>query len=384
MTEVKADFRGIPEHLKMMKRLSQPGQGTVEKLCRLRAYLERCTPVNAFGKGEAQVRLSFLGHDKKEKSDAFIITSRTPAGLEVWLSDGGFATGETLEIVLALRRELLRAGGLEKEESNARYKLEVTLLVSHFHIDHVNECIYHLLPSPYIRVRRIIYPHISAYAKDTDHDENCNGDKGIRTRFMLSQRAYQPLAEMMVMNFGEKRTVPFGEGQITLMMPDRDWGTPENAREIGRIYGHSAMSEEKRRQALPVQTINSNCILARIDFASRRLLLTGDAMKKNFDCDDEPLDLLVKQYGGELRADVVKYPHHGQARNPAWAVVRDHMLIPGPDAMVVLTGHDGCNQGGKYLTENGLPWLDLREGTLNFTVTDKGEILHSRGDWAHA
>lgn len=380
MQKVPEDFRGIPDHLKMMKRLSQPGQIALKRLSCLRAYLERYTAVNAYGKGDAHVSLSFLGHPMKEKSDAFIITARTEKELEVWVSDGGFATGETLEIVLGLRRQLLRAAGLEKEENNPRYKLEVTFLVSHFHIDHVNECIYHLLPCPFLRVKRIYHPRISAYAKDTNHDENCNGDKGIRTRFMLSQQAYQPLADMVELDFGQVLTAPLGEGSITMMMPDRDWGTPENAREVARIYRHAEMTEEKRRRAMPVQVVNCNCIVARIDYKGRRMLLTGDAMKKNFDSDDEPLDLLVKQHGDALRADIVKYPHHGQARHPAWKTVRDDMLIPGPDAMVVLTGHDGCNQGGKYLTENGVAWMDIREGTLTFTINEKGEIHRMRDE----
>ena len=40
--------------------------------------------------------------------------------------------------------------------------------------------------------------------------------------------------------------------------------------------------------------------------------------------------------GDMLRADIVKYPHHGQGRNAAWNAVRDAILIPSPDAMIVL------------------------------------------------
>lgn len=380
MLNIPVDYRGIPEELKMMKRVSSPMGSIFAQLSRMRARCEKYTSVNAFGKGKEHVSLSFLKHPSKEKSDGFILTARTEKELEVWLSDGGFATGESLEIVLELRRELLKAGGLLSEENNPAYKLEVTYLVSHFHIDHVNETIYHLLPCPFLRVKRVYYPRISEYAKDNDHDENCNGDKGIRTRFMLSQKAYQPLADMVEMDFNTQRTVPFGAGSVTLMMPDRDWGTPENAREVSRIYKHAEMKPEKRRQALPVQVVNSNCIVAKIEYQGRAMLLTGDAMKKNFDSDDEPLDLLVKQYRGKLRADIVKFPHHGQARNPAWKIVRDEMLIPSPDMMVVLTGHDGRNQGGKYLTENNVPWMDINDDTLTFTIEKDGGIRRSRGE----
>ena len=48
--------------------------------------------------------------------------------------------------------------------------------------------------------------------------------------------------------------------------------------------------------------------------------------------------------------------------------------------MVVLTGHDGYNQAGKYLSENNVPWMDLREGTLTFTITKDGKIHRRQGD----
>lgn len=348
------------------------------KLSRLHALLTPCTSVNALGKGTPCVSLSFLAHPAKDKSDGFILTSRTEKKLEVWVSDGGFATGETLSELLSLRKQLLKAGGFEKEINNPRCKLEVTYLVSHFHIDHINEGIYHILPSPFIRVKQVYFPHISVYAQDRDHILERNGDIGLRSRFMLSQRAYQPLADMMDMPFGACRTVPFGEGSITLMMPDIDWGAPEYRKRLAEMYDITA--PEELAKATPVQVINSNCLIARIEYAGRSMLLTGDAMKKTFEFDDEPFDRLVSQYGDTLKSDIVKYPHHGQARNPAWKTVRDKLLIPSPDAMVVLTGHNAHTHAAPYLTENNVPWVDLREKTHTFTITPDGMIRHTTGN----
>lgn len=380
MKKIPAEYREIPAHFKMMRLMSSRWQKPAHALCRLRAKCDHYTAVNSFGKGAPHISLSFLKHPAKEKSDGFILTARTEKELIVWLSDGGFATGESMEQILDLRRQLLAAGGLKAEESNPKYKLEVSYLVSHFHIDHLNEAIYHILPSPFIRVKCVYYPHISVYVQDTNHNENCNGDKGIRQRFMLSQKAYQPLADMIELPFNHCRTLPFGEGTITLMMPEYDWGLPEKRELLKKFYNYDQMTEEKRRDAVPIQVVNSNCILARMDYAGRSMILTGDAMKKSFDFDDEPFDRLITQYGDKMRADIVKYPHHGQTRNPAWKVVRDHMLIPSPDAMVVLTGNDGCNQAGKYLTENNVPWMDIREQTLTFTITEDGKIHREVGD----
>lgn len=373
-------FRGIPEHFKTMRLMASRWQKPALVFSRLRAKCERYTAVNTFGKGKPLVSLSFLEHPSAEKSDGFILTARTEKELEVWLSDGGLATKESYKQILQLRKELLKSSGLEAEENNPKYKLEVTYLVSHFHIDHMNEGIYYILPSPFIRVKRVYYPHISAYAQDTNHDENSNGDKGIRTRFMLSQKAYQPLAEMIELPFNDCRTLPFGAGKITLMMPEYDWGLPEYRELIYKINNHAEMTEEKRRTAMPVRVVNANCLLARIEYAGRSMLLTGDGMKRTYEYDDEPFDRIVHQYGDKMRADIVKYPHHGQGRNPAWKVICDHMLIPGPDAMVVLTGNDGYNQAGIVLSENNLPWMDIREKTLTFTITEDGKILRRQGE----
>jgi len=372
MEKIPANFRDIPAHFKLMRGMHSPFGSVLYAFNRLRA---KCTPavsVNSLGKGTPHVSLSFLAHPSKDKSDGFILTARTEKEMEVWVSDGGFATEDTLTPLLSLREQLLKAGDLEKEISNPRFKLNVTYLVSHFHIDHINEGIYHILPSPFICVKRVYFPHISVYAQDREHEIDRNGDIGLRSRFMLSQKAYQPLAEMVDMPFGACRTVSFGEGKITLMMPDIDWGQPACRQRMNALYGN--ITPEQQAHAAPVQVVNSNCLIARIEYANRSMLLTGDAMKKTFESDDEPFDLLVAQYGDALRSDIVKYPHHGQARNPAWKTVRDKLLIPSPDAMVVLTGHEAYRHAGPYLTENNIPWVDLREGTQTFTITKDGKI----------
>jgi len=379
MKDIPHNVREIPKCMKLMRLMNTRWQKPLHALCRLKAKCTRYTAVNAFGKGTPHVSLSFLSHPSEEKSDGFIFTARTEEELTVWVSDGGFATQESLAHILKLRKALLDAGNLGHEENNPAYKLEITYLVSHFHIDHVNEGIFRILPSPFIRVKRMYYPQSSVYAQDTNHSAAHNGDKGHRTRFILSQKSYQPLAEMIEMPFGSHLTVPFGKGEITLMMPDIDWGDPEYRKLIWKFYNYDAMTEEKQRESMPVQVVNSNCILARIDYAGRRMLLTGDAMKRE-EYDNEPFDLLITQYGDMLRADIVKYPHHGQGRRSAWIPIRDHMLIPSPDAMVVLTGHKGRDQAGKLLTENNMPWMDINDDTLTFTITQDGKIHREKGD----
>ena len=379
MKPIPANTRKLHWQLPMMYLMDTPLRPAAQAFCRLRAKLRRYTPVNPLGKGESHVSLSFLAHPTEEKSDGFLLTARTDKELEVWISDGGFATGDTLSAVLKLREELLRKAGLEKEIPNPRYKLEYSLLISHFHIDHVNETNFRILPCHrFLQLKKAYYPHISAYVNDQSHDITKNGDVGHRTRFHYAVSAYHPLSEMHELAFGETRRIPFGNGTITLMMPDRDWGAPENVQRIAQMYNYSAMTVEKRREAAPVQTINSNCVVARIEYASRSMLLTGDAMKRTYEYTDEPFDLLVGQNEQLMRADIIKYPHHGQGRTPAWPIIKEKMLLSSPEAMVVLTGHKGHAQAGELLTQNNVPWMDLREGTLRFTITEDGKIRRER------
>jgi competence protein ComEC len=75
----------------------------------------------------------------------------------------------------------------------------------------------------------------------------------------------------------------------------------------------------------PVRTENDNSLVARLDFAGRRLLFTGDIEEEGED------DLLRERGAAALAADLVKVPHHGSrtsstaalvaATSPRWAVI---------------------------------------------------------------
>lgn len=66
----------------------------------------------------------------------------------------------------------------------------------------------------------------------------------------------------------------------------------------------AARSDAPRAQPDPILGVNDNSLVVRLDFADRRFLFSGDIER-------EAEELLVQEHRGQLRADVVKVPHHG-------------------------------------------------------------------------
>jgi competence protein ComEC len=60
----------------------------------------------------------------------------------------------------------------------------------------------------------------------------------------------------------------------------------------------------RRANSDPILTVNDNSLVVRLDFAGRRILFTGDI-------ELEAEELLSENHAAEIRADVVKVPHHG-------------------------------------------------------------------------
>jgi competence protein ComEC len=78
-------------------------------------------------------------------------------------------------------------------------------------------------------------------------------------------------------------------------------------REPNQLGDHHASSD-------PILSVNDNSLVVRLDFAGRRILFTGDI-------ELEAEELLSATQAAEIRADVVKVPHHGSTTSSTQSFV---------------------------------------------------------------
>lgn len=330
---------------------------------------EKIISVNALGGGAPAARCTFVAHPAEKKSDGFVLQFIDPTGMDVFAVDGGLSLGDTLNALLALRRDILKKAGLEKETGNRHYKLEVSLLVSHYHVDHVNELVSNIIPMRrFLQIRHVYSPSVTALCGSTECNQARNGDVTNRPRVLQAMRCYQPGFTEHCLPFGQTLDVKVRGGEMRLFAPDCDWGAPEKAALLIEQY----MKNDSPSKESPVKAVNNNSMWIRLSCAGHSLLLTGDTTKRLTDRSDEAVDTMIARYGEQLRSDIVKYPHHGVKREGCAGPIEEHLLRRGPDACVVLTGTEGPEQGGRLLDERGIPWVDLNRGSVTFTLSREG------------
>lgn len=275
--------------------------------------------VNDFAPHDNILRVRLVGHASAErcKSDAFIITYNDM----VWLVDGGMRGNlDSYERLLELRQAWL--GDRRHAVEDEKYKLHITWLVSHFHLDHVQTTVAHTLKSPYIALDEAIITPVT----ELPPEYPMNDDAYFRPMMGEVIAKYQPGAGITVVDAGrtgiDRRTC--GELSLDILPPECDWGTPENIRFMAELYS-GGLSDDKRAS---ITVINSNCIWFVFRFAGRSILLTGDTMKRYPDRPDEPYDRMHRLYSDIIgsHVDIVKWVHHGIARDEAAAYV--HALSP--------------------------------------------------------
>jgi len=341
----------------------------VHAFCRARAKYARYTAVNALCKGEKKLTARFLNH-RDNKSDGFLLLDQGADGINVFLIDGGLATGERLSELMHLREKIMTENGLSAQVNSARYKLEITLLISHFHIDHVNELIHQVLPCrKFLRVTAAYYAVPSVFAKDTNHYALFDGDLSHRINILRTAACYQPLMEKHVFSFGETAALPLQSGELQFFMPPRDWGEKWAVDFFAMHYFEN--DPQKAYENCAVGVVNANSLWMRASAFGHSLLLTADVSKKYAE-HTEALDDMIAHWGEALRSDIVKMPHHGLGRNAAAPLVQKHLLKDGPDACIVLTALKGERLASDTLRALNAPFACNCEGEITFTFSKDG------------
>ena len=161
--------------------------------------------------------------------------------------------------------------------------------------------------------------------------------------------------------------------QMQLFAPVSDWADEQKRMLFEDDYGYRTASS--RPTSLPIAIVNANSMWMKVSLGERSFLFTGDVEKRIAARSDEPMDEMIAEYGDALRADVIKYPHHGQSRNAAARVIKERLITDAPGRMCILTAIDAPQQAGRALAEVGLPWLGIEDGSLIFTVQNNETTL---------
>lgn len=328
--------------------------------------------VNDLIHGEDQLKIVFLERNNEKKSDAFLIMYLSESGLDVTLHDGGLNDRQTYQALLNLREEILRMANVPSDTAK-EYALAFRMVISHFHQDHT-EGLYGLIArtKQKLHVTEAYFPPATALPRGIYSDAH-NGDLKHRVKLEEALEKFQPEAQIRTLTFGETCLVPTDIGQIQLFAPVSDWGDEQKRMLFEDDYGYRKASS--RPTSLPIAVVNANSMFMRVSLNERSFLFTGDVEKRIAARSDEPLDEMIAEYGDALRADVIKYPHHGQQRNAAAKVIREKLINDVPGRLCILTAQDAPEQAGRALAEVRLPWLGIEDGSLIFTVQNNETTL---------
>ncbi|MCI6673873.1 MAG: hypothetical protein MR519_05920 [Spirochaetaceae bacterium] len=326
--------------------------------------------VNDTATAKPRMEVVFLKQPQSDnKSDAALLVTYAPEGVEVFLVDGGMPNCTALKALLDLRRSLLIQMGKRDEEKNPDYKLRFTSLVTHCHPDHIGELVSNVLRNPFFELEDLYLPEATALPTGGNYLDSHNSDVNERIALLRQIRQFQKRADIHTVPFATREEISCEGGRIELYGPVTDWGKGEALQYlIGTYYAQA--SPEKRKNDVPTAVINSNCVWYRFVFQGKSILFTGDVMKKARR-NDEPFDRMLDFYGPQsLRSDIVKYPHHGILRNPAAPRLVEDLLHDPERSFVIVTAMTAWRESVPALEPYHVQVRDASKKDVRFSISD--------------
>lgn len=270
---------------------------------------------NDFAKRDNILRVHLIGHGDPQKSDSFVWTYHDAC----YLIDGGIHTADdSLRYLMEIRREWLSDHPELLEDTSC--KLRVTVMASHCHVDHIGALFSLIFPSPYIEVDAFYIPPASKM--DARYNlKDTNGDVKYRPKLDKALKTYQPQAEVITHEFGAENRFSFhmirgdeDSPEITVCPAYLDYGIGEKMEHLVNIYCDGDHDDHK----IAILAVNNCSDWFHIRFGERTFLFTGDTTKKLPTPTEEMAGEMTDVYLPILgQVDVVKYVHHGYARDAA-------------------------------------------------------------------
>ncbi len=323
---------------------------------------------NDFAPHDGLLRVHFIGHGTPQKSDSFVLEYNGA----YYLIDGGFETSDdSLQYLLSLRRALLAEHPERIEDTSC--KLRITAMASHCHIDHIGALYAMIFPSPYIEVDAFYLPPASEM--DPHYNlKDSNGDVKYRPRLAKALEEYQPQAKVITHAFGAEKRFAFhmiAEDEtsptVTVCPAYLDYGIGEKMEHLVNIYCDGDRDDHK----IAILAVNNCSDWFHIRHGERTFLFTGDTTKKLPTPTEEMAGEMTDVYLPILgQVDVVKYVHHGYARDAA----APDMMRFDPQYVIISADIGTGDQVIRRMFPDS-PVKTVRSGSVTYVFTTDGKEL---------
>ena len=300
------------------------------------------------------LRINCLSHVDVSKSDGFIFALNG----HYILHDGGMTkTTFALDALLALRE----AEGVDV--------LHFDWLISHYHIDHVCGPIENVIRDPRFAIDTVVLPPHNALPADMPH-----GDSKYSPKIEAALAECHPNAHRIEVHYHSENPstilYSFGGAEIEILPPDTDWSRPRELYEI--IANGYFDSDNVYDPKVPTSVGNAASIWYLIRYAGRRILFTGDSMKRTRGITEESVDRMWAIWKGTIgRPDVAKWPHHGQARDNADLVMHEM----DPDYILTTAKFESASvRYNQTFPENKVRFFNCSEKDVIINVASDGAL----------
>jgi len=272
---------------------------------------QKCVSANDFAPHDDQMHVYFK-HVAEKKSDGFAIVING----EIYLVDCGRGNDRVMfEFLGSLREAWLSYqpdASLLEDES---VKLEVNLIISHMHPDHMG-CVPAFLSDPRFRVLEVIAPPRArlgtpgvegALQMLVDFEE--------RSKVILQKlEEYGHVArEIKTVPYGSFLRIPLknSEAAVEIYAAPFDWSEDRENPAEGLKFIKSKVSAtygDRYEMAYTNGILNGNSFWVKAVYRDQSVLITGDQRDS-----DEMTGSMIRYHGEEtFRCDVLKYLHHAE------------------------------------------------------------------------
>ena len=322
------------------------------------------TAVNSFAPRDGEVTVFFKAVGEN-KSDGFAVIDNG----KVFVIDVG-RHDRVINFLASLRESWL---GDRRPKDGRPAKLEITLIVSHAHGDHMG-ALSLLLNDERFCVTEIYAPCRSRLGDDVPgalppllREENRLEEWCGR----LAEQGHTATGITRV-PFGKSITLPMEseDARLTIYPSMFDWAEDRPSEKEGLRYILNNNPESYKDNEVLGYTngiLNGNSLWVKLTKGERAVLITGDQRST-----DEMLNAMIRYYGEkEFSCDVLKLTHHGEENYPIYL-----LSVAKPKIAIFTTSYEKAKRETVALCEE--------LGLTNYYTCDGELILRTDGKQLHA